>query len=98
MKSKRRIYISIPVTGRPMELTRIKAEEVKATIRRTGDIPACPLDLTDEGDDYAACMGKCIEEMLRCDAVYFVRGWQSSRGCTAEYETARVYGKEMMFE
>ena len=98
MKKRKRIYISIPVTGRPMELVRIKAEEVKTEIRRRMDIPSSPLDLTEDNEPYTSCMGKCVEELLRCDAVYFVRGWQSSKGCTAEYAIAKIYGKELMFE
>ena len=98
MEKRKRIYISIPITGHVMELVRMKAEEVKTEIRRRMDIPSSPLDLADKNESYASCMGKCVEELLQCDAVYFVRGWQSSRGCTAEYEIARIYGKELMFE
>ena len=53
MEKRKRIYISIPVTGRPMELVRIKAEEVKTEIRRRMDIPSSPLDLTEDNEPYA---------------------------------------------
>lgn len=34
--------------------------------------------------------------LLECDAVYFCIGWQRSKGCMAEFEVARVYGKEIL--
>jgi hypothetical protein len=43
-------------------------------------------------------MGRDIQALLECDAVYFCRGWQDSKGCQAEYEVAKIYGKKMVFE
>ena len=43
-------------------------------------------------------MGKDIEALLECDAIYMCEGWQNSKGCMAEFEVARIYGKEIMFE
>lgn len=47
---------------------------------------------------YSCYMGKDIMALLECDAVYFIRGWEKSRGCLLEYSAAKIYGKEMMFE
>ena len=41
---------------------------------------------------------KDIEALLECDAIYLCEGWQNSKGCMAEFEVARIYGKEIMFE
>ena len=35
---------------------------------------------------------------MECDAIYLCEGWQNSKGCMAEFEVARIYGKEIMFE
>ena len=43
-------------------------------------------------------MGKDIEALLECDAIYLCEGWQNSKGCMAEFEVARIYGKEIIFE
>lgn len=44
---------------------------------------------------YSYHMGRDIEALLECDAVYLAPGWHNSKGCTAEYEVARIYGKEI---
>ena len=43
-------------------------------------------------------IAKDIEALLECDAIYLCEGWQNSKGCMAEFEVARIYGKEIMFE
>ena len=58
-----------------------------------------PLDICPEPDKpYSYYMGKDIEALLECDAIYLCEGWQNSKGCMAEFEVARIYGKEIMFE
>ena len=97
MRKKKRIYISLPISGRPPELVALKVKEVKELIRKN-HTPVSPLDVNKGVKDYAKCMGNDIEAIINCDAVYFVKGWQSSKGCTAEYEIARIYDKEIIFE
>ena len=37
------------------------------------------------------------EKWTNCrDAIYMCEGWQNSKGCMAEFEVARVYGKEII--
>ena len=35
---------------------------------------------------------------MECDTVYFCKGFQNSKGCMAEFEIARIYGKQIIFE
>ena len=43
-------------------------------------------------------------QLLKClidrkdNIVDLSKGWQNSKGCMAEFEVARIYGKEIMFE
>lgn len=37
-------------------------------------------------------MGRDIEKLLLCDAVYFCEGWQESRGCRVESYIAETNG------
>lgn len=97
MRKKKRVYISLPISGRPMELVKLKVKEVKELIGKN-HTPVSPLDINKGLTDYAKCMGNDVETLLNCDVVYFVRGWQTSKGCTAEYEIAKIYEKELMFE
>ena len=43
-------------------------------------------------------LAKSLEEMAKCDAVYFCKGWENARGCKIEHETAKAYGLDMIYE
>lgn len=43
-------------------------------------------------------MGRCVEALLNCSSVVFLSGWQDSKGCTAEYEIARIYGLAVIMD
>ena len=40
----------------------------------------------------------CLEILKRCDAVYFLSGWEKSKGSIREYELATELEKEIYFE
>ena len=44
------------------------------------------------------CLGKSLMYMSYCDAVYFCRGWDKTRGCILEHKAAEVYGLERLYE
>lgn len=37
-------------------------------------------------------------KMAECDAVYFCKGWNKTRGCVMEHEAAEKYGLEILYE
>lgn len=41
-------------------------------------------------------LGLSIEEMSKVDAVYFMKGWQSARGCRIERQIAEEYGIKIL--
>ena len=43
-------------------------------------------------------LGKSIEMMASCDAVYFCKGWKKARGCIIENAAAKAYGVKMIYE
>ena len=43
-----------------------------------------------------AYLAKSIEEMSKCDGVYFCDGWQNARGCVIEHNIAQAYGLEII--
>ena len=43
-------------------------------------------------------LAKSLENMSLCHAVYFVKGWQSARGCKIEHLTAKSYGLSIIYE
>ena len=102
---RKRIYISIPISGHDLEEVKAKAKDIiecilwyELGIEKGFDI-ITPFDVCPEPDKpYSYYMGKDIEALLECDAIYLCEGWQNSKGCMAEFEVARIYGKEIMFE
>lgn len=44
------------------------------------------------------CLGKSLEIMDNCDAVYFLNGWKNARGCRIEFQAALDYNKKLLFE
>lgn len=96
-----RIYLSLPITGHEETAPQI-AEEVKQNLLKVfhkevevvTPFDVCP---PDEKLDYAACMGRDIEELLRCDAVCVLLNeytWESN-GVSLEWAAARLYEKKV---
>ena len=106
--SFKRVYISLPISEHDIEERKAEAYKAKFRAFRAFGFKR-PIDIVNvitpfevnygvDVDDYARQMGNDTEAILNSDAVYFCKGWQNSNGCTAEYEIARIYGKEMHME
>lgn len=97
----KKVYISIPISGRDLFAQRRRANDVAERFAHAGYDPITPFDIIPVGDpvakDYAACMGRDIEELLRCDIIVLVDDWENSKGCRAEKAIADVYGLEVRF-
>ncbi len=94
-----KVYISLPITGHPIDEARQKAERAKQQLSDMGHEPVSPLDVSPDADaTYAEHMGNDIAALLTCDAVLFLDGWGASRGCNLEMEAAKIYGKEIIYE
>ena len=102
---RKRIYISIPISGHDLEEVKAKTRDIRACllwdelgIEKGLDI-ITPFDVCSEPDKpYSYYKGQDIEALLECDAIFLCEGWQNSKGCMAEFEVARIYGKEIIFE
>lgn len=93
---KKRLYISLPISGFPLNDVALEAESYKLIWEEEGFEVVTPFDLSPEGDKpYSYHMGKDIEGLLECDAVYFAPGWVESKGCNLEYAAAKIYEKEI---
>ena len=57
----------------------------KMTARGVKNIPVCFL-------------GRSLDSMSLCDAVYFCKGWEGARGCKIEHEVAKQYGMTIIYE
>ena len=98
----KRIYVSLPISGYDLDERKLYAIWVKNLIKDKYPKVAkviTPLNVCSEPDKpHSSYMGKDIEALLECDAIYLCEGWQNSKGCMAEFEVARIYGKEIIFE
>ena len=43
-------------------------------------------------------LAKSLENMSRCHAAYFCKGWENARGWRIEHEAAVAYGLEILYE
>ncbi|MBR4040832.1 MAG: DUF4406 domain-containing protein [Bacteroidaceae bacterium] len=96
-------YISLPISGRPIDEARAEAERMKDLMQRLY-VPEIhhevitPFDIVPDPPDmppheqYAYCMGRDIEVLLTCSHIAMCPGWRMSKGCQAEHAIAEVYG------
>jgi len=43
-------------------------------------------------------LAKSLESMSLCNAAYFCKGWENTRGCKIEHDVAVAYGVEVIYE
>lgn len=91
---KQRVYISIPISGLNVVQQRAKAGEKADYLKGKGyevfnpfDVPEPPQEYNSD-QKYAYYMGRDIEQLLLCDAIYMCKGWRDSKGCCIEHEIA----------
>ena len=92
--SKKKLYVSLPISGYKLDAVKQEAAAYKETWQYEGYEVITPFDLSTESDKpYSYHMGRDIEGLLECHAVYFAPGWTESKGCNLEYAAAKIYGK-----
>lgn len=92
-------YISLPISGQPLEEVRHRADYAKKHLRAHGHEPVSPLEVSPDPDaPYHEHIGRDISALLQCEAALFLDGWMSSKGCRLEMEAAQIYGKKIYFE
>lgn len=89
------IYISGPITGISEASCELLFTNAVLNIQYLGHFAVSPwhisklLPKTFSHDDYMAID---IEMMKRCDAVYFIGGWEDSNGCKHERSICEALG------
>ena len=96
---KKKVYVSLPISGHDINWVKEKAERAAQYLRDKGYEPVTPFDVSQyENASYAEHMGKVINALLNCDAVFFLRGWEKSTVCQLERYAAMIHHKEMMHD
>lgn len=99
MKNGKKMYLSLPISGREIERVKEYARKVKAKWVEKGFDVITPFEVcTEPGLTYNYCMGKDVEALLGCDGIILCYDWFSSRGCRAECSVAEVYGKTIKID
>ena len=99
-----RIYLATPISARRGHNMRDKLAAARRRIANLKDVLAndvhfcqyeavSTFDLNDVAElTEAEAMGRCIQLVLTCDAIYLDHGWLQSKGCNLEYRAAKIYG------
>lgn len=91
----KRIYIAGPMTGYPdLNFPAFHAEAL--WLRSMGHEVVNPAEINpDPGADWVDCMRADIAQLVTCDALQLLSGWEKSRGATLEHHIAAALGMEI---
>ena len=94
-----KIFISQPMKGLSEEEIRHNREKAIKKIKSLygDDVEIIDSYIDDEGTP-VWCLGKSIELLSTADVAYFLKGWNTARGCRIEYMCADNYGIGAYFE
>lgn len=98
---KKKIYISLPITGRDENERRYYANSIITMLGRT--MPEYevvnPLDNKLEYNvHWSKHMTEDIKMLLECDAIYMCKDWQWSHGCKLEHDIATSCGLDVYYQ
>ena len=101
-----KLYIATPINARQEPTMREKLVAAKHRVEMLKAIIANDIRFKDYelistfdfnymNDVEEEAMSRCIYHVLTSDAIYLDHGWITSQGCTLEYLTAKIYGKQI---
>lgn len=94
-----KIYISGKISGTDLTETRKRFAAAAKVMKRIGVEPINPLENgLSEHDSWEAHMLKDIIDLLQCNAIYMLQGWQDSKGARIEHYIATEIGIPIMYE
>ena len=94
-----KIYISGKISGTDLTETRKRFAAVAKVMKRLGVEPVNPLENgLSEHDTWKAHMLKDIADLLRCNAIYMLQGWEESKGARIEHDIATKKRMPIMYE
>jgi hypothetical protein len=94
-----KVYISGPISGLS-DLNRSAFERAEKKLTEQGHTAVNPLKASPVRDnwEWKDYMRNDILELLGCDSVYALTGWEQSRGAKIEIELARTLGMGVVEE
>lgn len=97
-KTARKIYIAGPMTGRPgLNFPAFFAEAKR--LRALGWHVINPAEINpDHTMPWRECMRRDIAQLVTCDAIQMLPGWQQSKGATLEHHIAERLELEIFMD
>lgn len=89
-----KIYIGGAITGNPKYIKDFETAE--KLIISQGHAVINPVK--NEGFSYKDYIDMGLNELMRCDILYLLDGWENSPGALLEFNYARTVGIDIMFE
>ena len=103
----RTVYISLPIAGQEDTVYNRNNAAIEY-VKSLGKTPVSPIDINHINDKAlgnhlqiektAYYMGRDIEQVILCDALFLCKGWENSKGCKVEKYTAEIYGKKIFYQ
>ena len=88
---KKKLYISLPISGRNLDDVKRRAEYLKNSIISEEYEGVTPFDICPDSTlPYSELMGRDISGLMECDAVLFDYDWNESKGCRIEMAVAQI--------
>lgn len=93
-----KIYIAGPMRGIE-DLNFPAFNAAAADLRWAGWEVVNPVDInSDPAVPWKTCMERDIIELVTCDAIYMLGGWQNSKGASLEHHIAVELGLDLFYE
>lgn len=90
-----KIFLSQPMSGRPEEEILLERAYIEQELKQWyGEDVEVIHSYSSEPKQPLYLLGKAIQAMADADVVYFLPGWEDSRGCKIEYQCAMEYDLE----
>lgn len=94
------IYISGPMSGIP-ELNYPAFFEMESLLKNMGYVVENPATIPEPKDRFPlwrSYMNHALNQLVKCDSIIMLEGWEKSKGACCEFEVARRLNMNILFE
>lgn len=94
-----KVYISGKITGLEQQEAFDNFEKAELEIRELGGTPINPMKIEHkENSNWYDYMEKDLSELLKCDGIYMLHNWGSSKGARIERAVAIELGLPIVYQ